>query len=152
MGKLDRKWSSPVKHRFVDFWIEFRYPQYFRILMKQTLVTYDVNRSTACYLDFDVTSNKCLQNSHHLINTDLDRWHEHITSQFYNDLNFSRIQNLILTTQSTQIESVISVAIKDCIHHYPMALFNHIPGVVAYFYNIPGSRRQFTTYPDRGAV
>ena len=29
--------------------------------------------------------------------------------------------------------------INDCIHHYPMALFNDIPRVGAYFYDIPGS-------------
>ena len=108
------------------------------------LTTYDFNRRAACDLDYDITSNKCLQNSHHFNNTDLDCWQKHITSQFYNDLNFSRIQNLILTTQSTQIESVISVPIKDCIHHYPMELFNDIPRVGAYFYNISGPGRLFT--------
>ena len=45
--------------------------------------------------------------------------------------------------QSTQIESVISVPIKDCIHHYHRALFNDIPTVGAYFYDIPGSGRSF---------
>ena len=59
-------------------------------------------------------------------------------------------QNLFLTAQSTQIKSVISVPIKDFIHHYP--LFNDIPRVGAYFYDIPGSGRTFTTYPGRGAV
>ena len=44
--------------------------------------------------------------------------------------------------QSTQIKSVISVPIKDCIHHYPRALFN----------DIPESRRTFTTYPGRDAL
>ena len=63
-----------------------------------------------------------------------------------------QIQNLFLTAQSTQIKSVISVPIKDCIHHYPRALFNDIPRVGAYFYDIPGSGRTFTTYPGRGAV
>ena len=53
-----------------------------------------------------------------------------------------QIQNPFLTAQSTQIKSVISVPIKDFIHHYPMALFN----------DIPGSGRIFTTYPGRGAV
>ena len=37
--------------------------------------------------------------------------------------------------------------INDCIHHYPRALFNDIPKVGAYFYNIPGSGRSLTTYP-----
>ena len=50
-----------------------------------------------------------------------------------------QIQNLFLTAQSTQIKSVISVPIKDFIHHYPRALFNDIPRVGAYFYDIPGS-------------
>ena len=51
-------------------------------------------------------------------------------------------QNLFITAQSTQIKSVISVPIKDFIHHYPRALFN----------DIPGSGRTFTTYLGRGAV
>ena len=34
-----------------------------------------------------------------------------------------KIQNPFLTAQSTQIKSVISVPIKDFIHHYPRALF-----------------------------
>ena len=63
-----------------------------------------------------------------------------------------QIQNLFLTAQSTQIKSVISVPIKDFIHHYPRALFNDIPRVGAHFYDIPGSGRTFTTYPGRGAV
>ena len=42
--------------------------------------------------------------------------------------------------QSTQIKSVISVSIKDFIHHYPRALFNDIPSVGAQFNDIPGSR------------
>ena len=50
-----------------------------------------------------------------------------------------QIQNLFLTAQSTQIKSVISVPIKDCIHHYPRALFNDIPSVRAQFNDIPGS-------------
>ena len=54
----------------------------------------------------------------------------------------SVIQIPFLTAQSTQIKSVISVPIKDFIHHYPRALFN----------DIPGSGRIFTTYPGRGAV
>ena len=62
------------------------------------------------------------------------------------------IQNPFLTAQSTQIKSVISVPIKDFIHHYPRALFNDIPRVGAHFYDIPGSGRTFTTYPSRGAV
>ena len=53
---------------------------------------------------------------------------------------------------STQIKSVISVPIKDFIHHYPRALFNDIPRVGAHFYDIPGSGRTFTTYPGRDAV
>ena len=60
-----------------------------------------------------------------------------------------QIQNPFLTAQSTQIKSVISVPIKDFIHHYPRALFNDIPRVGAHFYDIPGSRRTFTTYPGR---
>ena len=48
----------------------------------------------------------------------------------------NQIQNLFLTAQSTQIKSVISVPIKDFIHHYPRALFNDIHRVGAYFYNI----------------
>ena len=58
-----------------------------------------------------------------------------------------QIQNPFLTAQSTQIKSVISVPIKDFIHHYPRALFNDIPRVGAHFYDIPGSGRTFTTYP-----
>ena len=61
-------------------------------------------------------------------------------------------QNPFLTAQSTQIKSVISVPIKDFIHHYPRALFNDIPRVGAPFYDIPGSGRTFTTYPGRDAV
>ena len=63
-----------------------------------------------------------------------------------------RIQNPFLTAQSTQIKSVISVPIKDFIHHYPRALFNDIPMVGTHFYDIPGSGRTFTTYPGQGAV
>ena len=63
-----------------------------------------------------------------------------------------QIQNPLLTAQSTQIKSVISVPIKDFIHHYPRALFNDIPRVGAHFYDIPGSGRTFTTYPGRDAV
>ena len=66
--------------------------------------------------------------------------------------HFSRIQNPFIKAQSTQIESVISVPIKDFIHHYPRELFNDIPSVSAHFYDIPGSRRTFTTYPGRGAL
>ena len=44
------------------------------------------------------------------------------------DLSAEEIQNPFLTAQSTQIKSVISVPIKDFIHHYPRALFNDIPG------------------------
>ena len=62
------------------------------------------------------------------------------------------IQNPFLTAQSTQIKSVISVPIKDFIHHYPRALFNDIPRVGTHFYDIPGSGRTFTTYPGQGAV
>ena len=62
------------------------------------------------------------------------------------------IQNLFLMAQSTQIKSVISVPIKDFIHHYPRALFNDIPRVGVYFYDIPGSGRTFTTYPGRGVL
>ena len=50
--------------------------------------------------------------------------------------NLCEIQNLFLTAQSTQIKSVISVPIKDFIHHYPRALFNDIPRVGAYFYDM----------------
>ena len=64
----------------------------------------------------------------------------------------SLIQNPFLTAQSTQIKSVISVPIKDFIHHYPRALFNDIPRVGTHFYDIPGSGRTFTTYPGQGAV
>ena len=53
-----------------------------------------------------------------------------------------QIQNPFLTAQSTQIKSVISVPIKDFIHHYPRALFNDIPRVGAHFYDIPGSHRR----------
>ena len=63
-----------------------------------------------------------------------------------------QIQIPFLTAQSTQIKSVISVPIKDFIHHYPRALFNDIPRVGAHFYDIPGSGRTFTTYPGRGAI
>ena len=73
---------------------------------------------------------------------------------YYNSTDYSthtiiqqtipHIQNPLLTAQSTQIKSVISVPIKDFIHHYPRALFNDIPRVGAYFYDIPGS--VFHTY------
>ena len=58
---------------------------------------------------------------------------------FVRDVYSESIQNPFLTTQSTQIKSVISVPIKYFIHHYPRALFNDIPRVGAHFYNIPGS-------------
>ena len=54
------------------------------------------------------------------------------------------------------MKSVISVPIKDFIHHYPRALFNDIPRVGAHFYDIPvgahfydipRSGRSLTTYP-----
>ena len=45
--------------------------------------------------------------------------------------------NPFLTAQSTQIKSVISVPIKDFIHHYPRVLFNDIPRVGAHFYDTP---------------
>ena len=80
----------------------------------------------------------------------------------------NQIQNPFLTAQSTQIKSVISVPIKDFIHHYPRALFNDIPRVGAHFttypgrdtllrhtrvgthfYDIPGSGRSLTTYPGQ---
>ena len=74
-------------------------------------------------------------------------------------MNTGQIQNLFLTAQSTQIKLVISVPIKDFIHHYPRALFNDIPrvgGVLlrhtrvgTYFYDIPGSGRSLTTYPGQ---
>ena len=63
-----------------------------------------------------------------------------------------RYQNPFLTARSTQIKSVISVPIKDFIHHYPRALFNDIPRVGAHFYDIPGSGRSLTTYPGQGAL
>ena len=72
--------------------------------------------------------------------------------QGYSILLRSKIQNPFLTAQSTQIKSVISVPIKDFIHHYPRALFNDIPRVGAHFYDIPGSGRTFTTYPGRDAL
>ena len=68
------------------------------------------------------------------------------------NLDDLKIQIPFLTAQSTQIKSVISVPIKDFIHHYPRALFNDIPMVGAHFYDIPGSGHTFTTYPGRGAV
>ena len=58
------------------------------------------------------------------------------TCNFFNSI---QIQNLFLTAQSTQIKSVISVPIKDFIHHYPRALFNDIPRVGAQFNDIHGS-------------
>ena len=76
-------------------------------------------------------------------------------NQILIDCNFKRsmfigyVQNPFLTAQSTQIKSVISVPIKDCIHHYPRALFNDIPRVGAHFYNIPGSGHSLTTYPGQ---
>ena len=39
--------------------------------------------------------------------------------------------------------------IKDFIHHYHGELFNDIPRVEAYFYDMPGSGRTFMTYPGR---
>ena len=72
--------------------------------------------------------------------------------QKYNSIIRYQIQNPFLTAQSTQIKSVISVPIKDFIHHYPRALFNDIPRVGTHFNDIPGSGRTFTTYLGRGAV
>ena len=63
-----------------------------------------------------------------------------------------QIQNPFLTAQSTQIKSVISVPIKDFIHHYPRALFNDIPRVGTPFYDIPGSGCSLTTYHWRSTV
>ena len=64
----------------------------------------------------------------------------------HTDINITnQIQNPFLTAQSTQIKSVISVPIKDFIHHYPRALFNDIPRVGTHFNDIPGSGRTFTT-------
>ena len=78
---------------------------------------------------------------------------QRIKFQILYDATFSsKIQNPFLTAQSTQIKSVISVPIKDFIHHYPRALFNDIPRVGAHFYDIPGSGRTFTTYPGWRAV
>ena len=53
--------------------------------------------------------------------------------------------------QSTQIKSVISVPINDFIHHYPRALFNNIPRVGAYFYDMV-IVSTFPTYPGRDAL
>ena len=50
-----------------------------------------------------------------------------------------------LLSKNIYYYKVISVPIKDCIHHYPRALFNNIPRVGAYFYDIPESGRTFTT-------
>ena len=45
------------------------------------------------------------------------------------------------------------VPIKDCIHHYPRALFYDIPRRVGpYFYDIPGSERSLTIYPGQKNV
>ena len=77
-----------------------------------------------------------------------------VTSLFYKIIKsdlYIRIQNLFLTAQSTQIKSVISVPIKDCIHHYPRALFNDIPRVGAYFYDIPRVGAYFYDIPRVGA-
>ena len=65
------------------------------------------------------------------------------------ELNFISFlpQNPFLTAQSTQIKSVISVPIKDSIHHYPRALFNDIHRVGTHFNDIPGPGRSLTTYP-----
>ena len=76
---------------------------------------------------------------------------EDIVCKITSDIQI-QIQNPFLTAQSTQIKSVISVPIKDFIHHYPRALFNDIPMVGAHFYDIPGSGRTFTTYPGRDAL
>ena len=67
----------------------------------------------------------------------------HLIGGFFSDRMQSfqkrlQIQNPFLTAQSTQIKSVISVPIKDFIHHYPRVLFNDIPRVDAHFYDIPG--------------
>ena len=59
---------------------------------------------------------------------------------------YVQIQNPFLTAQSTQIKSVISVPIKDFIHHYPRALFNDIPRVGAHFNDIPGSGRVYVFF------
>ena len=61
----------------------------------------------------------------------------HIGNSYCEEARGIQIQNPFLTAQSTQIKSVISVPIKDCIHHYPRALFNDIPRVGAHFYDIP---------------
>ena len=79
-------------------------------------------------------------------------YYDQFEKKTYKKIALCTIQNPFLTAQSTQIKSVISVPIKDFIHHYPRALFNDIPRVGAHFYDIPGSGRTFTTYPGRGAV
>ena len=41
-------------------------------------------------------------------------------------------------------KSGICVSIKHCIHHRPRSLYYEIPKFGTYFYNIPGSERNFT--------
>ena len=91
---------------------------------------------------------KCdLFNSTHLWKRASNYNIQEYTYTFDKFLGEIQIQNPFLTAQSTQIKSVISVPIKDFIHHYPRALFNDIPRVGAHFYDIPGSGRSLTTYP-----
>ena len=68
-------------------------------------------------------------------NTELQMVKIHIT-------NTNQNHNLFLTAQSTQIKSVLSVPIKDFIHHYPRALLT----------TYPRSGRTFTTYPSRDVL
>ena len=88
---------------------------------------------------------------HNKMTTDSDSECSYVANLAYFNVQIQN-QNPFLTAQSTQIKSVISVPIKDFIHHYPRALFNDIPMVGAHFYDIPGSGRTFTTYPGRDAL
>ena len=117
------------------------------------------NRAPPATLNRSITFNSKITNTpKHIANcftkqfTNTVKHATHKTDTLTEQHTTNKIQNLFLTAQSTQIKSVISVPIKDFIHHYPRALFNDIPRVGAYFYDIPGSGRIFTTYPGRAAV
>ena len=67
----------------------------------------------------------------------INLWCDTLSKSLRNPSKYSIVYN---TAQSTQIKLVISVPIKDFIHHYPRALFNDIPSGGAQFNDIPGSQ------------
>ena len=82
----------------------------------------------------DVSSASLITSTNWQTKTNLGADHLPILISLQMDVRFR-----IYSAQSTQVKSVISVPIKDFIHHYPRALFNDIPSVRAQFHDIPGT-------------